>query len=173
MRENRSPYVSRLPPLTYMIISMEPRDAIESFVRWVSNTAGGMTGGGGATERDVVMVAHNGMCHDHVVLIKTMMRWSISPPKWRFADSLPIFKLVMRPDEDCTLATLAEVYAPWYIHVRHDALSDAMALKNAVLASVPDWQTACLTFSSTCEYFMKAVGLNTNRMRQLLPFPPT
>ncbi|KAL2217601.1 hypothetical protein M432DRAFT_640743 [Thermoascus aurantiacus ATCC 26904] len=98
------------------------------------------------------MVAHNGMCHDHVVLIKTMMRWSISPPKWRFADSLPIFKLVMRPDEDCTLATLAE---------------------NAVLASVLNWQTACLTFSSTCEYFMKAVGLNTNRMRQLLPFPPT
>lgn len=65
--------------------------------------------GGGGTKRDVVMVAHNGMCHDHVVLIKTMMRWSISPPKWRFADSLPIFKLVMRPDEDCTLATLAEV----------------------------------------------------------------
>ena len=100
-----------------------------------------------------------------------MMMWGMHPPPWRFSDSLPIFKTVVRPNERSNLATLAHVYAPWYGHVQHDGLSDATALKYVVMSAIPNWQMACYVFSSSCEYFITSVGLNTFKVRSPLPFP--
>ena len=57
------------------------------------------------------------MCHDHVMLLKTIMLWDITPPKWRLADSLPIFKIFVRSNEDHKLSTLANIYTPCFSHV--------------------------------------------------------
>lgn len=126
---------------------------------------------GGGAEEDVVLVAHNGMNHDHVLLLKTMMIWGINPPKWRFADFLPIFKLVVAPGETATLNVLANKYAPWFQHMHHDGLSDATAIMHVVTKSVLNWQMACMVFSSSSEYFITSVDLNTFRVRLPLPFP--
>jgi hypothetical protein len=53
-------------------------------------------------------VAHNGICYDYVMLLKT---------EWRLADSLPIFKIIVRLNEDCKLSTLTNIYTPWFSHV--------------------------------------------------------
>ena len=50
-------------------------------------------------------------------------------------------------------------------------MSDAIALKNVVMAAVENWQLACYVFSSTSEYFIMSVGLNTHKVRSPLPFP--
>lgn len=76
-----------------MIISMEPRDAIESFVRWVSNTAGGMTarggGGGGGHEegrgdgrpqRDVPRPRRLDQDHDEVEHLAAQVEVRRLPP---------------------------------------------------------------------------------------------
>ncbi|KAL9122245.1 MAG: hypothetical protein Q9187_001197 [Circinaria calcarea] len=173
-RRNRSPIISKFTPMVYMMMAVEPRVAMERFVMWVNMIMNKRTNGSGV-ESDVVLVAHNGMCHDHVMLLKTMMLWGMNPPRWRLSDSLPIFKIVTRPDphDSSKLSTLANIYAPWYPHVEHDGLSDAIALKNVVTAGIGNWQLACYVFSSTSEYFITSVGLNTFKVRSPLPFPTT
>ena len=156
--------------MIYMLVSTEPATAIRAFIQWVGNILRKQTGGLGADE-DVVLVAHNGMCHDHVLLVKTMMVWGIVPPKWRFSDSLPMFKLIVDPGQTATLAALANKYAPWFDHVHHDGLSDATAIMHVVTKGVQNWLVACMAFSSSSEYFITSVGLNTFRTRNPLPFP--
>lgn len=77
----------------------------------------------------------------------------------------------MRPNEQSNLATLAYIYAPWFAHMQHDALSDATVLKHVVMAAIPNWTMACYVFSCSSEYFIRSVGLNTFRVRNPLPFP--
>lgn len=171
-RKNNSPIVSRFSPMTYMLAATEPRTAFENFITWV-NTIMNETSSGTASPSDVVLVAHNGMCHDHVVLFKTMMMWGMSPPEWTVSDSLPIFKLVVRPemDQSSKLSELASEYAPWFVHIPHDALSDATVLAHVVMAAVPNWKLACYVFSSSYRYFIASVGLNVYKVRSPLPFP--
>ena len=170
VRRNNSPIISTLRPMVYMIVANKPRIALERFITWVNSLMYRQTDSKGS-ESDVVLVAHNGMCHDHVMLLKTMMIWRLNPPKWRLADSLPFFKIVTRPNEECTLPVLATVYAPWSSHIQHDALSDSRALRYVVTSAVENWQLACLVFSSSSEYFITSVGLNMIRVREPLPFP--
>jgi hypothetical protein len=54
----------------------------------------------GTVESEVVIVAHYGSRDDHVILLKTMIICDLTPPAWRFSDSLPIFKLLVQPNED-------------------------------------------------------------------------
>lgn len=49
--------------------------------------------------------------------------------------------------------------------------SDAWAIMHGVTKGVPDWPMACLAFSSSYDYFVTSVGLNTFRVRPSLPFP--
>ncbi|UNI16751.1 hypothetical protein JDV02_003159 [Purpureocillium takamizusanense] len=169
-RKNNSPIIGKFPPLVYMIMATEPATAMRAFIEWVRNIHRRSSRGNG-TESDVVLVAHNGMNHDHVLLLKTMLVWGINPPKWKFADSLPIFKLVTAPGETASLDVLANEYAPWFQHIHHDGLSDATAIMHVVTKSVPNWQMACLAFSTPCDDYTTSVGLNTLRARSPLPFP--
>lgn len=169
-RRNNSPIIGRLSPFMYMIVATEPATAIKAFMEWINNIHRKNMRGTG-TESDIVMVAHNGMNHDHVLLMKTMLVWGINPPKWTFSDSLPIFKLVVAPDQKATLDELARRYTPWFTHTHHDGLSDATAIMHVVTKSIPNWEMACLAFSSSCDYFIDSVGLNTFRVRPALPFP--
>ncbi|KAK0859223.1 hypothetical protein LTR87_017661 [Friedmanniomyces endolithicus] len=172
VRRNNSPILNKFTPMIYMTVATEPRVAFENFIVWVNRMMNDHSNGT-ACASDVVLIAHNGMCHDHVILFRTMMMWGITPPKWRVSDSLPIFKLVMRPkkEQSSRLSQLVYEYAPWYMHIQHDALSDANALRHVVMSAIPNWQLACYVFSSSFEYFCTSVGLNTYRVRDPLPFP--
>jgi hypothetical protein len=171
-RRNNSPILNKFSPMVYMMVATEPRTAFENFIMWVNRMMNEHSNGT-AAPGDVVLIAHNGMCHDHVILLRTMMMWSIVPPPWRFSDSLPVFKLVVRPEpkQSSALSQLAYEYAPWFMHVQHDALSDANALRHVVMCAIPNWQLACYVFSSSFEEFSASVGLNTYRVRNPLPFP--
>jgi hypothetical protein len=114
----------------------------------------------GMTESDVVMVAHNGMRLDHVVLVKTMITCGLSLPLWTLSDTLPIFDLVIIPGSSSKLPDLVRVYAPWFAHIENDTASDAEALKNVVKSGVINWDVVCYTFSTPCIDFTKSVGLN-------------
>ncbi len=171
-RRNNSPVLSKFTPMVYAMLATEPRVAFENFIMWINRMMNEQSNGS-ATESDVVLIAHNGMCHDHVILFRTMMLWGIRPPRWRLSDSLPIFKLVIRPssNQSSALSQLAHEYAPWFVHVQHDALSDSNALKYVVMSAVPNWQLACYSFSSSFGYFCTSVGLNAYKVRDPLPFP--
>ncbi|KAK6436902.1 hypothetical protein LTR95_006906 [Oleoguttula sp. CCFEE 5521] len=173
-RRNNSPIISKFTPMMYMSMISEPKVAFDSFITWVNRMMNEHSNGT-ADESDVVLIAHNGMCHDHVILFRTMMMLGISPPKWRVSDSLPIFKLVIRPNptESSALSKLVYQYAPWFVHVQHDGLSDSTALKHVVTSAIPNWELACYVFSSDFKYFRESVGLSTYRVRNSLPFPDT
>jgi hypothetical protein len=137
---------------------------------WVSSVVNEMPNSR-ATEADVVMVAHYGSCHDHVILLKTMMSCGLNPPIWRFSDTLPIYKIVVQPDEGAKLSELVHTYAPWFKHMENDASSDAEALSAVVRVGITSWQVACYAFSTPCSDFMRFVGLNTFAVENPPPFP--
>jgi hypothetical protein len=172
VRRHNSPIISRIPTMLYMMTVMDPRTAMEHFINWVRNVSVEV-GGSSVRDEDVIMVAHSGSKHDHVLTIKTMMKWGINPPAWRFSDTLPLFKVVVSPNERASLVDLVDMYVPWFNHTPHDALSDAEALMNVVMTAVPDWTTACYAFSNTYESFATSVGLDTFRVRNPIPFPST
>ncbi len=70
----------------------EPIVALELYVTWANNIMYKQTAGQGL-ESDIVLIAHNRMCHDHVVLLKTMAIGGMNPPRWRLADSMLMFKI--------------------------------------------------------------------------------
>lgn len=89
---------------------------------------------------------------------------------------MPIFKLVIRTEmgQPSKLSELASEYAPCFIHVQHDALSDATVLRHVVvMAAIPNWMMACYVFSSSYEDFIASVGRNVYKTRPPLPFPYT
>ena len=53
--------------------------------------------GGGSRGEDAIMIAHGGSKHDQVLTLKTMIKWGINPPRWRFADTLPLYRIVICP----------------------------------------------------------------------------
>lgn len=169
-RRNNSPILKRIPPLVYMLVATEPTTAMRAFIEWVNNVVR-KSSQGSANEADVVMVAHNGMNHDHVLLLKTMLVWGITPPKWRFSDTLPIFKIVIAPDDVAKLGALTSKYVPWFQHIQHDALSDATALMHVMTKSIDQWKMACMTFSTTSDLYITSVGLNTFRIASPSSFP--
>lgn len=71
-RRNNSPILREFTPRVYSMMTTEPKTAFESFITWV-NMIMSMESNGTAAESDVVLVAHNGMSHDHVILFRTMM----------------------------------------------------------------------------------------------------
>ena len=71
--------MSKLSPAIYALSAVEPKQAITDLRKWVSSIVA-KGANKGMTESDVVMVAHNGICLDHVVLVKTMIEWGLSLP---------------------------------------------------------------------------------------------
>lgn len=71
-RTSNSPMISKLSPMVYIVLATDVRIATERFVMWVNQTMNRLTDNLGCVS-DVVMVAHNGMCLDHVLLVKPMM----------------------------------------------------------------------------------------------------
>ncbi|KFY92566.1 hypothetical protein V500_04145 [Pseudogymnoascus sp. VKM F-4518 (FW-2643)] len=168
-RKNSSPVLKKLPATIYSLAAVTPRKAMIDLREWVSSVVNERPNSR-ATEADVVMIAHNGSCHDHVILLKTMMSWGLNPPIWRFSDTLPIYKIVVQPDEGAKLSELAHTYAPWFMHMEHDAFSDAAALSAVVTVGITSWQVACYAFSTPCSDFIRFVGLNTFAVGNPLPF---
>ncbi|KAJ2986441.1 hypothetical protein NUW58_g5028 [Xylaria curta] len=122
-RENNSPIVGKMPPFVYMILATEPQVAMRAFINWTwvllrekSNST--------AIDENVVLVAYKSMSYNHLLLIETMTVWGIAPPNWKFSDSLPMFKLVLKPNEKATLIELARRYVP--CHKDHPELADGL-----------------------------------------------
>jgi hypothetical protein len=66
-RRNNSLLVG-FPPVVHMLITDKPKDALETFIVWVNRILYRHTNHSGS-ECDVVLVAHDGMCRDHVQLL--------------------------------------------------------------------------------------------------------
>ena len=172
LRTNNSPLLRTISPHVYILTAMEPRDAMIRLINWVRNT---WLSNYGTTFREehVLMIAHAGSKHDHVMILKTMMKWGLEPPQWRFSDTLPMYKTIICPDESAKLTELVNRYAVWFDHVPHDALSDAKALMYSTMNSNENWLALCYTFSCTYKDFINFVGLNVVRIRSPVPFPTT
>lgn len=56
----------------HVTASIGPSSSIKAFIDWAQEVTDGLIGDAGK-ESDVVMVAHNGMCYGHVILVKTML----------------------------------------------------------------------------------------------------
>ena len=170
VRRHNSPILGQIPAMLYTLTAVEPKTAMDHLIHWVRRTRT-QTHVLASRDEDVVMVAHGGSKHDHVLILKSMMKWGINPPRWRFADTLPLFKIVVCPDEKASLTELVNRYAAWFDHTPHDALSDAKALMSVVMMSVNDPATMLYAFSSDYETFVRSVGLNVFRIRSMVPFP--
>lgn len=73
------PILSKFSPTIYTLAAVEPKQAVTDLRMWVSSIVA-KGANKRMTESDVVMVAHKGMCLDHVVLVKTMVMCGLSLP---------------------------------------------------------------------------------------------
>ena len=170
VRRHNSPILGQIPAMLYTLTAVEPKTAMDHLIHWVRRVRT-QAYPHASSDENVIMVAHGGSKHDHVLVLKWMMKWGINPPRWRFADTLPLFKIVVCPSEKASLTELVNRYAAWFDHTPHDALSDAKGLVNVVMMSVRDPITMLYVFSSDYETFVRSVGLNVFRIRSMVPFP--
>ena len=170
VRRHNSPMLGQIPPMLYTLTAVEPKTAMDHLIFWVAKMRQEI-GGSSESDENVVMVAHGGSKHDHVLILKAMMKWGINPPRWRFADTLPLFKIVLCPNEKASLVELVDRYAPWFDHTPHDALSDAKGLMSVVRATIAGAPELLYAFSSDYETFTTSVGLNAFKIRKMIPFP--
>lgn len=168
VRSNNNPCLSKITPDIWNMIAEEPMRAMNNFVSWTRSVHSMLTRGN-KDDRNIMLVAHNGAVHDHVHLLKTMMKWGIKPPNYRLSDSLSLFKVMKGKRETAKLNDLVNKYSPWFDHVPHDACSDADALRSVVMTAFPDYQLACYTFSITCSDFMNRTGLSAYSPAPVLP----
>lgn len=168
-RTNTSPVLRAIPPMIYNALAASPMDVYRRFIAWARIHHNIETGGDDDSE--IILAAHYGACHDHAHLLRSMMSWGLTPPKFMLADTLLLFKLTKGMDQQASLSTLLLTYAPWLQHTPHDAISDARVLRAVVSQVFPDTVLACLAFAVTYEDFIASVGLNLYISSPMSPFP--
>jgi len=159
VRSNSSPFLKQIPAKTWNVLAEEPRSAMMRFNAWIMATHDRLSGGD-TNPSNIMLAAHYGSCHDHVHVLKAMMKWGINPPNYLLVDTLAIFKTIKGTNEPATLSTLVTKYAPWVDHTAHDADSDADALRVVSTIAFRDTKTACYAFSIACSEFMARSGLS-------------
>lgn len=165
VRANTSPILSKITPGVWNMIAAEPKGTMERLIMWIKNVHSRSSNGNTDLSR-VMLAAHYGSCHDHVYLLRTMMRWGVMPPPCRLVDTLVIFKVMKGMKENAKLHTLVTKYAPWVDHVAHDADSDADALRYVTMTAFPNTVMACYVFSISYADYASRTGLN-----QYIPSP--
>ncbi len=159
VRTNSSPFLKRITPEFWAMLAEEPKVTFERFIEWTKLQHGRNPNSDGKVE-GIMLAAHYGSCHDHVHLLRTMMKWGITPPDYTLVDTLAIFKTVKGMSQNAKLKTLVNKYAPWIDHVPHDANSDADALRYVTMIAFPNTKMACHAFGISCGTFMSRTGLN-------------
>ena len=159
VRTNTSPFLRKITPKYWNMLAEEPKNAMMNFISWVKTCHAANPHSNGGID-DVMLAAHFGSCHDHVHLLKTMMKWGLTPPNYMLVDTLAIFKTIMSKTENAKLNTLVNKYVPWFDHVQHDADSDAEALKFVVKTAFPNLMPTCYAFAITCDDFMHRTTLS-------------
>lgn len=172
VRTTSSPLLSQIPAGYWDIVAEDPMIAMNNFINWVRTTHF-RSSGGDNDDRNIMLVAHNGATHDHVHILKTMLKWGILPPNFRLVDSLSLFKVMKGKNEVAKLKTLVNRYTPWFEHIPHDAGSDSDALRSAVTTAFPDHKLACCTFSILCKDFLDRTGLNVYSPTPIMTFSST
>lgn len=153
VRTNSSPYLKMIPPEYWTMLAEEPRVTFARFISWTMAQR--------QSDSDTVMLAaHYGSCHDHVHLLRSMMKWGLKPPSYRLVDTLAIFKLARGTNMNAKLSTLVNTYAPWFHHVPHDADSDAAGLRLVTMVGFPNTRLICYAFGISSESFMDRTGLS-------------
>ena len=159
VRSNSSPFLRQIPAKTWNVLAEEPRSAMMRFNAWIMATHAKISNGD-ADPSNVMLAAHYGSCHDHVHVLKAMMKWGMSPPNYSLVDTLAIFKVMKGATEPAKLSALVTKYAPWVDHTAHDANSDADALRIVSTIAFGDTKAACFAFSITSAEFMARSGLS-------------
>ncbi|KAH7001762.1 hypothetical protein B0J12DRAFT_747794 [Macrophomina phaseolina] len=174
VRTNTSPLLRSIPPMIYSVMASEPKTAILRFIEWI-NTQHSMSKDGDTDPNHITLVAHYGSCHDHVHLVRMMMKWDVEVPDYMLSDSLAIFKVLRGKRKNAKLSTLVTTYTPWVDHTPHDAVSDSYALRAVVMFGIPNWEKVCSTFSVSSRDFKGLVGLSmyTNSYTSMIPAAAT
>lgn len=153
VRTNSSPFLKAIPPEYWTMLAEEPRVTFARFINWTMSQR--------RSESDTIMLAaHYGSCHDHVHLLRSMMKWGLRPPNYMLVDTLAIFKVIRGLNMNAKLSTLVNTYAPWIDHVPHDADSDAAALRIVTMVAFANTKTVCHAFGISSESFMDRTGLS-------------
>lgn len=158
-RNNTSPILNKIPSEIWNMCASEPKHAMERFNNWAMMVHNTETKGN-SNPGDIMLAAHYGSCHDHVHMLKTMMRWGITPPPYRLSDTLAIFKTTRGVRENAKLGTLVNKYVPWIEHVAHDADSDASVLRMVIMTAFANPKVACYSFSISYYKFISRTGLD-------------
>jgi len=159
VRTNTSPFLKTISPKYYSLVPDEPGDVMRRLIIWI-NAQNSKNQHSNGDPNNVILAAHNGSCHDHVYLLRTMMKWNVNPPGYMLSDTLAIFKTLRGKYENAKLTTLAARFAPWIVHTPHDADSDAEVLRYVTMMAFPNTKMTCLAFSIQCADFMVRIGLN-------------
>lgn len=168
-RANTSPVLRQIPPIIYSALASEPKDVYERFVKWLRMQNSMCTGS--LDDSNIILAAHYGSCYNHVYLVRSIMTWGMDPPNFILSDTLVVFKCIKGMNERASLPILVTKYAPWIEHKPYNAVSDANTLKCVTKVAFPNDVLALLTFSISCQDYMKRVGLNIYRPSPMFPFP--
>ena len=159
VRTNTSPHLRVIPPAIWAAFVAEPAAAIRDFISWINRTHYTNTHGD-VNPNNIMLAAHNGGCHDHVRILRMMLKHGVDPPNYKFVDTLVMFKVIKGKDMPASLSALRDMYAPWITHTPHDADSDAEVLRYLTMYVFPDVKRFCHIFSIDCEEYSNRTGMN-------------
>lgn len=159
VRTNSSLFLRQITPEYWNMLADEPKSAIERFVRWTRAQHSRNSKAKG-DDTKILLAAHYGSCHDHVHILKMMMKWGVKPPNYTLVDTLAIFKTIKGNNEKANLHSLVAKYASWIDHTPHDADSDADALRFVTLIAFPATRIICSAYGISCKSFMDRTGLS-------------
>lgn len=158
-RRNNSPLIRTLSPMAYMYGACSLSAALEHFIVWVNMITIAQKRSS-SSPPILMIIAHNGMNHDHYFLTKAMLRLQMPIPNWLLSDTMPMFKTIITRSNSAKLADLVVTYAGWVDHVPHDALSDADALMNVTMVGDTNWLSICNALSTSYERYKEITGLS-------------
>jgi hypothetical protein len=132
---------------------------MERLITWIKTTHYAHTNGD-TDLSNVMLGAHYGSCHDHIHILRTMMKWGLTPPPSRLVDTLALFKVIKGMNESRQLWKLVIKYGPWIDHTPYDADSNADALRYVTMMAFPNTRAACYVFSISYADYTARTGLN-------------
>ncbi|KID96250.1 Ribonuclease H-like protein, partial [Metarhizium majus ARSEF 297] len=172
VRANTSPMLRAIPQTFWTIFAAHPARAIKDFIAWIDLNHQTNTGGD-KNQKNIMLAAHNGSSHDHIRLIRMMMKHGVDPPDYRLTDTLVLFKVIKGRNLGASLAALRDRYAPWIPHIAHDADSDASVLRYVTVIAFKDTKPRCYPFGISCGEYTNRTGMNMYLPSPVATFPDT
>lgn len=135
--------------------------AIRHFITWINSQYHVNTHRDTCLNK-IMLAADNGGCHDHLRILRMVLKHGVDPPNYKFVDTLAMFRAIKDKNVPASLLTSRDMYIPWIAHTPPDTDSDAEVLRYLTMYVFPDVKKYCHVFSIDCVDYSNCTGMNMN-----------